>query len=90
MEGSYLLFVGDQAVCICWKHSDERQTPTFKHTNDVIGSYVTAGAKMHLYTYLDILQEKTLNCDTHFVVYVQPRGEPGLVETGDCLGAMTS
>ena len=36
------------------------------------------------------MQEKALYCDTDSVVYVQPRGEPGLVETGDCLGAMTS
>jgi len=51
------------------------------HTNDVIACYVTACARMHLYTYLDRLQEKSLYSDSDSVVYVQSRGEPRLVET---------
>ena len=60
------------------------------HTNEVIGSYVTAGARMHPYGYLDKLQKRALYCDTDSVVYIQPRDGPALVEIGDCLGAMTS
>ena len=85
-----LLFVGDHAVWISWQHSDERHAPTLKHANDVIASYVTTGARKHLYSYLDKLQDKALYCDTDSVVYIQLRGEPRLVETGDCLGDMTS
>ena len=48
VEVSSLLFACDQAVCITWQHSDERNAPTLKHTNYVISSYVTAGAIMHL------------------------------------------
>ena len=55
VEVSSLLFVGNQAVWISWQHS-ERHAPTLKHANDVIACYVTAGARMHLYTYLDRLQ----------------------------------
>jgi hypothetical protein len=48
VEVSSLLFVKEQAVWISWLHSDERHAPTLKHANDVIASYVTAGARMHL------------------------------------------
>ena len=90
VEVSSLLFVYDQAVWISWQQADERHAPTLKHTNDVIASYDTAGARIHLYSYLNRLQEKALYFDTDSVVCVQPRGEPGLVNTGDCLGAMAS
>jgi hypothetical protein len=36
------------------------------------------------------LQDKALYTDTDSVIYVQPRDEPALVETGDNLGQMTS
>ena len=55
-----------------------------------MASFVTAGNRIHLYGYLDRLREKALYCDTDSVVYVQPRGEARLVETGDGLRAMTS
>jgi len=63
---------------------------TFRLTNDVIGSYVSAGARLHLYCYLDKLQERALYTDTDSVVFIQPRDGDALVEIGDCLGAMTS
>ena len=49
IEVSSLLFASDQAVWISWKHSDERHASALKYTNDVIASYVTAGARIHLY-----------------------------------------
>jgi len=53
-------------------------------------AYMTAGACLNLYTYLDRLEERAIYCDTVSVVYVQPREGPALDETGDNLGAMTS
>jgi hypothetical protein len=55
-----------------------------------VGAYVTAGGRLQLYRYLDKLQDKALYCDTDSVIYVQPKREPPLIETGDSLGAMTS
>ena len=63
---------------------------TLRHTNDVIGSYVTAGARLHLYDYLEKLQERALYTDTDSVVFIQTRDGAALVEIGDCSGAMTS
>ena len=61
-----------------------------QHTNDVIASYVTTGGRMHLYSYLDTLQKHALYTDTDSVIYIQPRDGAALVNTGDCLGDMTS
>jgi hypothetical protein len=64
--------------------------PSLRHTNEVIGAYVTAGARIHLYRHLDILQEKALYCDTDYVIFIQPRDGLQLVETEYNLGDMTS
>ena len=64
--------------------------PSLRHTNEVIGAYITAGSRIHLYRYLDRVREKVLYCDTDSILYVQPRDEPPLIETGDNLGDMTS
>ena len=60
------------------------------HTNEAIASYVTAGARLHLYGYLDKLKEHAVYCDTDNVIFVQPKDDAAIVQTGDCLGAMTS
>jgi len=60
------------------------------HTNEAIASFVTAGARLHLYGYLDKLKVHALYCDRDSVIFVQPRDETALVKTSDCLGAMTS
>jgi hypothetical protein len=52
-------------------------------------SYVTAGARIHLYQYLDRLQQRALYCDRGSVICIEPNDQPALIETGDCLGAMT-
>ena len=63
---------------------------SLRHTNEVIGAFVTAEARIHLYSYLDRLQDKAIYCDTDSVLYIQQVGEPALVKTGDNLGEMTS
>jgi len=68
----------------------DEQIPILRHTKDVIGAYLTDGSRLRLYSYLDRLQEWALYYDTDSIMFVQPRDEPALVETGDHLGAMTS
>ena len=63
--------------------------PYLRHTNEVFASYITAGARLHLYGCLDRLQELALYCDTDSVVFIQPNDDPALIEIGDCLGDMT-
>ena len=90
IEVTNLAFASEDVVWISWKHSAEELVPNLRHTNEVIGAYVTAGARMHLYRYLDRLGERAIYCDTDSVIYIQSKDEPNLVETGDKLGDMTS
>ena len=84
-----MMFASDDVVWISWQFSSEERVPSLRHTNEVIGAFVTAGARIHLYSYLNRLQDKAIYCDTDSALYIQPADEPALVETGDNLGQMT-
>ena len=90
IEVASLLFAGDSVCWISWRHANEAHAAVLRHTNDVIASYVTAGGRMKLYTYLDILQQRALYADTDSVIYIQPRDGAAMVKTGDHLWDMTS
>ena len=90
IEVANLVFASDNVVWASWSFVAEEEIPSLHHTNNVIGAYVTAGARLHLYSYLDRLQERAIYCDTDSVVYVQTRDETALLEVGDNLGAMAS
>jgi len=62
--------------------------PNLRHTNEVIGAYVTAGARIHLYRYLDRLYENAIYCDTDSVIFIKPSTEQWPISTGDKLGYM--
>jgi len=83
-------FANDDVIWISWKHSAEEHVPNLRYTNDIIGAYVTSGARIHLYRYLDRLGERNIYCDTDSVIYIQHKHEINLIETGDKLGDMTS
>jgi len=87
-----MLFSNDDVVWICWQYSEDERVPSLRHTNEVIGPYVTAGARIHLYGFLDTLQEKAIYTDTDSVIFIQPvpGSEPALIKTGDNLGQMQS
>ena len=80
-----MLFANDDVVWISWQYSADERVPSLRHTNDVIGAYVTAGARIHLYGFLDKLQEKAIYTDMDSVIFIQPGQErkPTLIETGD-------
>ena len=61
-----------------------------RHTNEFIGSFVTAGARIHFYAYHDKLQERAIYTDTDSVIYIQNDDEAPLIECGDKLGSMTN
>jgi hypothetical protein len=90
IEVQNMMFASDDMVWISWQYSSEEHVPSLRHTNEIIGSFVTAGARIHLYSYSERLQDKAMYCDKDSVIYVQPADEIPLVETGDKLGAITS
>jgi len=90
VEVTNLAFASDDVVWLSWKLSVEEYVPNLTHTNEVIGANVTAGARIHLYGFLDRLQEKAIYCDTDSVIFIQPSAEPWPIATGDKLGDMRS
>ena len=68
IEVASLLFAGDTVCWISWRHANEAHAPVMRHTIDVIASFVTAGGRMKLYTYLDTLQTRALYVDTGSVL----------------------
>jgi hypothetical protein len=83
------MFASDDVVWMSWRFIAEEKIPSLRHTNEVLGAYVTSSTRIHLYSYLDRLQEKALYCDTDSVFYVQRMDESMLIECGDGLGDMT-
>ena len=82
-----LLFATDHVVCVSWKYAAEERIPILPYTNEVIGSYVTALARIHLYSYFDNLQERAIYTDTDSVIYIQ-NNEPPLIKCGNKLCSM--
>ena len=70
IEVVHLVFANDEVVWVSWKFTAEERVPSLRHTNEVIGAYVTAGARIHLYRHLDRLQEKAIYCDTDSVIFI--------------------
>ena len=81
IEVTNLMFASDDVVWASWRFNEE-MVSNLRHTNEVIGAYVTAAARLHLYSYLGRLRERAVYCDTDSVLFVQPRDEPALIETG--------
>jgi hypothetical protein len=71
-----LLFASDQVVWVSWHYAEDERVPNLRHTNHIVGAYVTAGERLQLYRYLDKLQDKALYCDTDSVIYIQPNLSP--------------
>ena len=90
VEVTDLAFVSDDVVWFSWKLSVEKYVPNITHTIEVIGAYVTAGAKIHLYSFLDRLQEDAIYCNTDSLIFIQPSGELWQIATGDKLRDMQS
>ena len=80
------MLASDDIVLASWRYPAEENVPNLRHTNEVIRAYVTAGARIQLYGYLNSLQETALYCDTYSVIYIQPTAEAPLFQIGDCLG----
>ena len=81
-------------VCQRWRSlsfveiSAEERVPNLRHTNQVIGAYVTAGSRIHLYGYLYWLWENAIYCDTDSVIFIQPSAESWPIPTGEKLWEM--
>jgi hypothetical protein len=89
VEVTHMLFANDDVVSVTWRVSEEEKIPSLRHTIEVIGAYVTDGARLKLYYYLVTLGVPASYCDTDAVIFVEKETEAPLVECGDKLGDMT-
>jgi len=90
IEVANLVFAGDDVVWASWRFVAAEAIQGLRNKHEVIGAYVTAGARLYLYSYLDRPHERAIYFETDSVVYVRPREGPAFVETGNNLGDMTS
>ena len=58
-------------------------------TNCIIAAWVTAQARLKLYSYLEPLDDRVLYMDTDSVIYLNRPGDSYTVPLGDYLGCMT-
>jgi hypothetical protein len=49
-----MMFATDDMVSISWQYSSEEHVPILRHTNEVIGAFVTAGARIHLLGQIEV------------------------------------
>jgi len=82
IEVAKLVFTGKSICWLSWRHSDDAHAPMLRHTKDVLASYVTAGERMHLYSYLDTLQKRALYRHGQRYLYSTKRWRG----TGECWG----
>ena len=68
------LFASNDVVSASWRFIVEK-IPSLRHTNKVVDY-------MRLYSYLEILQEHAIYCDTDSVLCIQQENEPRLMECG--------
>jgi len=73
MDLMNLVFASYYVVWISWKYGAEEHVPNLRHTYEEIGAYVTAGERIHLFSFLNRLQENALYCDTDSLIYFQPK-----------------
>jgi hypothetical protein len=87
---SNLAFASDDVVWLSWKQSTEYRVNNLLYTKEVIVAYVTAGAKIHLYAFLERLRGYAIYCDTDWGIFNKPNTEPWPIATGDTLGDIQS
>ncbi|KAG5875998.1 hypothetical protein JTB14_026203 [Gonioctena quinquepunctata] len=83
-----VLAVNEDTLNVNWEYRDEA-SDSLSTVNVVISAFVTAQARLKLYSYLEQLEERVLYYDTDSVIYVSKPGEFD-IPTGEFVGDMTN
>ena len=79
-----------QKLVVTFKDLENENSP-HAFTNVGVAAFISSWARVRLYELLDIVgMERLIYCDTDSVIYVQKRGEPLLLTTGNYLGQLTN
>lgn len=79
--------VNDKTLLVNYEYIEEASDP-LPTVNVVIAAYVTAQARLKLYSYLEALDKRVLYYDTDSVIYVSKNNDPD-ISTGQFIGDMT-
>lgn len=82
-----LLPVNEKTLIVSYEYIDEAYDP-LPTVNVAIAAYVTAQARLKLYSYLEQLDDRVLYYDTDSVIYIS-RNDGVDVTTGEFIGDMT-
>lgn len=85
---SEIVPINEEMVLVNWRNNSE-ELPEATFTSVAVASYVTAQARLYLYTFMELLQDRLIYCDTDSVFFFQGTNDTEL-ETGDFLGQMTN
>lgn len=82
-----LLPINDNVLIVSYEHTEKCYDPQ-PTVNVVITAYVTAQARLKLYSYLEELNDRVFYYDTDSVIYVS-RPDESDIATGQFVGDMT-
>ena len=82
-----VLPINEDTLIVNYEHTEDTYEP-LSTVNVVVAAYVTAQARLKLYSYLEQLGKRVLYYDTDSVIYVSLKNESN-VETGKFIGDMT-
>ncbi|KAK5638665.1 hypothetical protein RI129_012960 [Pyrocoelia pectoralis] len=80
--------INEETLVVNYHYKDESFSP-LSTVNVSIAAYVTAQARLRLYSYMEKLGERVLYFDTDSIIYISREGEYE-PKTGDFLGDMTN
>ena len=60
--------INDDGMYVMYKKSKEFQPPAL-NTNVIIASYVTTHARLKLYSYMELLEDRSLYCNADSIIF---------------------
>jgi len=87
-EVSAVHFVNEEMCIVNWNYTNSAELPVPVFSSIAVASHVTAQARLHLYSYLEVVGERALYCDTDSIFFTERPDDPK-IEKGDFLGQMT-
>ena len=86
----YVTILTEEAIMLTVSAAEEEFQEILPNTNPVIAAFVTAQARLKLYSYMEQLGERVLYTDTDSIVYVTHADDVYEVPIGNFLGDMTN
>ena len=80
--------IGDKVVSLTYKEK-KTHIPDCSHSNVLLAATITAAARCHLYSFMDVIPKQVIYLDTDSIHWIRKPNYPSL-QSGSCLGMMKS